>query len=336
MTVQVENGLTFSGLKTTLGKFIDSWFAIKQKNIRGATQEQYSLMIRVYIKPYLGSLILKDLTPLAIQRFYDSLVEKGTGDRTIEVIHIVLHGALSHARVIGLVSENWTEKVQVPRPEKVEMQVWDENQVNTFIVSLSASHQPFYRLAFATGLRKGELIGLRWPDIDWSASQLKITRQIFRPAGGGWRNQPPKTDRGRRSIRLGAGVMDSLRYQLNEVIPLQKALAGSNWQENDLIFPSSIGTPKNGNNLSREFGILATSAGLPRIRFHDIRHTAASIMLYHNTPPVQVAAILGQSLNVLLTSYAHFISGGEDFPAGIMDQITTPIAIDLASLTHKK
>ena len=336
MVGQVEQGLTIDGTKTILSEFIDSWFATKQKNIRGATQEQYGHMIRSYIKPYLGSYAMKDLTALVIQRFYTSLEKDGAGARTIEVVHTVLHGALSHALNLGLVSQNWTEKVQVPRPEKTEMQVWDENQVNQFLISLPDDEKPFYRLAFATGMRKSELTGLRWPDIDWISGKIKVVRQVFQPEGGGWHFQPPKTDRGRRSIRIGPGGMESLRYQFTDVVPLMKALAVTNWSENDLVFPSSVGTPRNGNNLSREFNNLTLLSGLPHIRFHDIRHTAASIMLAHGTPPVQVAAILGQSLTVLMDTYAHYIPGGEDYPAGIMDQITTPIAIDMSSLKLKK
>ncbi|MDR3577242.1 MAG: tyrosine-type recombinase/integrase [Anaerolineaceae bacterium] len=326
---QVDQGLTLEGTRTRFDQVLESWLAIKENNIRLATFEQYRRIIAKYLKPNLGKLTPKDITAANLQGFYTRLQNQGTGKRTIEVVHTVLHGVLKYAQRLGLVSQNWADLVEVPRPEKQEMQVWNESQVSQF---LTTNPDSLYRLAFATGMRRGELIALKWEDLDWQTGVIRVSRQVYEPEGGGYRFQEPKTERGRRSIRLGPGMLEALHKQYNQVIPLARAIAGDNWQELSLIFPSGRGTPRNGYEVSKEFKRLETRAGLQAIRFHDIRHTAASLMLAHGEPPVQVAAILGQSLAILLDTYAHFIPGGEERAALLMDQLTSPIMVDLNTL----
>jgi integrase len=336
---QVEQGLTYSSAKITVGDFLDEWICIKQDKVRPATIEQYQRLVRIYLKPGLGYLKLKDLSAAGVQKFYSQLQNEGIGRRTVSIINTVLHGALKHAQRLGLVTQNWAALVEVPRPPRREMKVWDESQVNQFLSY--APDNAFYRLAFATGMRRGELIGLKWIDLDWVAETIIVRRQVAHPQGGGWRFQEPKTVKGRRVIRLGPGLIAALRDHFNHEQPLARELAGSRWQEHDLIFPTSIGTPRNGYEVSKTFKKLAQEAGLPAIRFHDIRHTAASIMLLHRSPPVRVAAILGQSVAVLLDTYAHYIPDDQEAEAALMDMITSPTAIELgvkdrAQIAHDK
>lgn len=319
---QVNQGLTYSGTTTTVEVLINDWLSIKKTKLRLATNEQYRRLSKLYIKPYLGNLKIHELNAAKIQNFYMDLDNKKTGRRTIEIVHSILHGFLDYALRLGLVAQNWAALVEVPRPKKREMSVWNENQVNQFI--LFVNNDPFYKMAFATGMRRGELIGLQWKDLDWGNELIHVRRQVYNPEGGGFIFQEPKTDRGRRSIRLGKNLLQSLKYQFNQVIPQMIAIAGDDWKENDLIFPSSVGTPRNGYNVTKEFNELVESAGLPKIRFHDIRHSVASIMLLHGEPPSRVAGILGQSIAVLLSTYAHYIHDEQETVSRIMDEITTP------------
>jgi integrase len=332
MIEQIEQGLTLEAAKTSFGKVLDTWLSVKETKLRLATQEQYRRLASKYIKPYLGEFIPKDLNAAVIQNFYAELEKQGVGKRTIEVCHVVLHGCLKHAQRLGLIVQNWSELTEVPRPEKREMHVWNENQVNQFL--MHAPDPVFYRLAFATGMRRGELIGLKTEDIDWSAEVIQVRRQVYHPEGGGWRFQEPKSRRGRRAIRLGPSLLEALRYQCMHELPLAREIADERWQEYDLLFPSRVGTPRNGSDVLKWFKKHVEAAGLPPLRFHDIRHTAASIMLSHNEPPVRVAAILGQSVSVLLNTYAHFIPSGDESAALLMDEITTPVAIDIAPDLH--
>ena len=184
-------------------------------------------------------------------------------------------------------------------------------------------------------MRRGELLGLQWKDIDWTKRQIYVRRGVFHPAGGGFVFQPPKTKLGKRTVQLGQGITDQLRAQLQLVNFMRKS-ARDKWQENDLVFPSDVGTPIGGDRITHEFPILAKMAGLPVIRLHDCRHTAASIMLSHGIPPIIVAGMLGHSLAILMTTYAHYIPGTQDEAARLMDEILTPIPIDLRGFEKNK
>lgn len=328
MTGQVKQGLTYNSAKTTVDELLAEWLKIKKTKSRPATEEQYRRIARLYISPALGKLKLQDITAARIQRLYSDLEKQNVGKRTIEITHTVLHGFLTHAQRLGLVAQNWAALVEVPRPASREMVVWDESQVSQFLI---ANPDTFYRLALATGMRRGELIGLQWKDVDWSAGMIHIRRQVYELEGGGWIFQAPKTERGRRGIRLGRGMLEALRYQFTVTIPQMQAIAGEAWQENDLIFPTGKGTPRNGYNVSKDFHERVLASGLPVIRFHDMRHTAASIMLLHGEPPVRVAGILGQSVQILLSTYAHYIPDDQERASSLMDAITTPVSIELKS-----
>lgn len=325
---QINKGLTIVGVKTKFDQLLNDWLSIKNNRLRGSTMEQYRRLVDKYIRPQLGLINLSDINAARIQSFYGSLRTKEIGARTIEIIHTIIHGCLKYAHRLGLISQNWAQLVEVPRPEIREMEIWNEAQVSTFLVG--APDQAFYRLAFATGMRRGELIGLQWVDLDWQCGTLKVRRQVYAPSGGGWRFQEPKTARGRRTIRIGPGLVEALHVQFNDTLPLLRSLAGDRWQENDLIFPSTVGTPRHGYEVSKRFKLLVKTAGLPEIRFHDIRHTAASLMLAYGEAPVRVAAILGQSMAVLLDTYAHYIPDDQESSALLMDAITTPIPIQLS------
>jgi integrase len=325
-STQVEQGLSYDSMRTTFSQVLNEWLEIKATKLRPASMQQYKDLVERYINPSLGMVVIKDLNAARIQAFYSHLQGK-TGKRTIEIIHTIMHGCLDHARRLGLVSQNWAQLVEVPRPSKKEMKVWDESQVSQFLIN--APDNTFYRLAFATGMRRGELIGLKLDDIDWQNETIMVRRQVFEPRGGGFRFQEPKTDRGRRKIRLGPGLIQALKNLYNHELPIMRELAGNRWQEFNLIFPSTVGTPRGGNRVTKAFRRHIKQAGLPVIRFHDMRHTAASIMLLHGEPPVRVAGILGQSVMVLLDTYAHYIPDDQSRAAKLMDDITSPVAIDI-------
>jgi integrase len=330
---QAEEGLGYHANKTLLKDFLEAWLQTKSSRLRLSTQEQYRRVVKIYLTPGLGKLKMSEVNAARVQAFYDALLAGGTGKRTIEIVHTVLHGALSHARRIGLASSNAAELVEVPRPEKHEMQIWDESEVSQFLAGV-AGDGAFYRLAFSTGMRRGELIGLKWSDLDWQTGMLQIRRQVYEPQGGGWRFQEPKTARGKRAIRLGPGLLESMRAHFITIIPGMMSFAGDKWQDHDLIFPCTKGTPRNGYEVTKKFQRLAGELGLPVIRFHDIRHTCASLLLAHGEPPMRVAAILGQSVPVLLETYAHFIPDDSDRAATLMDEITTPVTLPIAQRMH--
>jgi integrase len=182
-------------------------------------------------------------------------------------------------------------------------------------------------MAISTGLRQGELIGLKWSDIDWRNRHLQVQRQLQRLKEGIGFTEP-KSDAGKRTIVLGKAMMEKLRKHI-EIQDLEKSLAGSRWQENDLIFSSTIGTPFEPRNLFRIYKELLKQASLPDIRFHDLRHTAATLMFKQGVHPKVVQERLGHSdIALTLNTYSHVLPSMQDDAADLLDELLVPIKID--------
>jgi integrase len=302
---QVEQGLSYDDDRLTLGQFMEGWLGNKKQQVRLSTYDGYRWAANKYLLPDLGTIRLRDLSAGQVQEYYDHLVNSQRGARTIRLLHIILHGCLEQAKRLGLIYRNPTEFSSIPRKADYDLKVWNEDQVGRFLNFIRGhKNEHLYCLALGTGMRRGELLGLQWKDIDWTKRQIYVRRGVFNPAGGGFVFQPPKTKLGKRTVQLGQGITDHLRAQL-QLVDFTQKLARDKWQENDLVFPSDVGTPIGGDRITHEFPVLARMAGLPVIRLHDCRHTAASIMLSHGIPPIIVAGMLGHSLAILMTTYAH-------------------------------
>ena len=324
MQDQVKMGMTYEASQTTLASFIRGWMASKRLSIRTATYEQYEIMCRVYILPKLGKHKLIDLTPAILQSFIDELSMGGAGARTVQVVRGVLQNALSQAQVLGVIRHNPVSITRSPKLVKKELHVWTEDQVVQFLNSIHGERNEFlYNIALNTGMRQGELLGLKWKDIDWRREVIMVKRQAVELKGGGYDFAEPKSSRSQRSVDLGVGSVENLRKQF-ELVNMQRQVAGDGWKENDLVFPSTVGTPQLGTNLDRDFKRMVARSGCPRIRFHDMRHTAASLMLSRGIPAVTVAGMLGHTVSILLSTYAHFIPGNQAEAARVMDEITSP------------
>lgn len=210
------------------------------------------------------------------------------------------------------------------------MSVWDESQKLAFLAAVSGSRNAaLYHLAAKTGMRQGELFGLKWTDVQWSAGAIHIQRQIQRVPGKGWSFVEPKIRSGRRTVRIGPALINVLRHH-KERQDLERAAVGKRWVDNNLIFPNGVGNPLEPSNLRLDFNRILEEAGLPKIRFHDLRHTAASLMLNHNIPVLVVSGILGHSKpSVTLDIYAHIYHQSQDAAAQLMEDLVTPTRVEL-------
>ena len=180
-------------------------------------------------------------------------------------------------------------------------------------------------------MRQGELLGLKWNDIDFGTSALQVQRQVTKKKGGGFIFSQPKTKSGVRRIDLGEGTIAILKeHRQNQFAEM--LVAGKNWEENDLVFPSTIGTVQDRDNLRRHYKTLLKKAGLPEIRFHDLRHTAASLMLNNNIPVIVVSKRLGHAQpSITLDVYGHLIPTKQQEVASLMDELLIPIQIQLSN-----
>ena len=325
---QVDSGLTFAGAQVKMKEFLEQWLITAKSSIRLRTFEQYTQVVNQHLVPVLGNLKLKDLRPDHIQTLYNSKLASGSSSRTVIIIHSVIHRALNHAVKLGLVGRNPADAVSHPRMPHREMQTLTDNQVRELIlVAKGTPLEAMYQLAVTTGLRQGELLGLRWSDLEWKTRKLKIQRQLQRYKETGLVFVEPKTAAGRRVVTVGSATIQKLREHFNGQQLLRQA-SSNRWKDYDLIFPSSIGTPMENTNLLKRFKADLKKAGLPDIRFHDLRHTAATLMLQQGVHPKVVQERLGHSeIGMTLNTYSHVLPSMQDEAAEKLDELFTPIDV---------
>jgi integrase len=322
---QIDQGLSYKGVISTVGEFVEAFIENKRDGLKLSTYQQYKDFVRLYIQPRLGECRFKDLTPERIQAFYNELRAREIGKRTIQITHTVLRSALDQAVIQGLIHHNPADKTQRPKLKRREMDYWDESQVSQFLASIRGKrNEHLYALTIAAGLRLGEVTALKWGDIDWTPGQesIKIQRAIVWKTGGGFLMDAPKTTYGLRSIEIGADMVRRLRQQL-ELVEALRAAAGEKWQENSLVFPSRVGTPQTRALIDKEFARYNESAGLPDIRYHDLRHTFVALMLNLGVDIYKISRMLGHATaGFTLTRYGHLIPDRERRAAAYMDTIT--------------
>jgi integrase len=214
------------------------------------------------------------------------------------------------------------------------MAILNESQISQMLVTAKGHRwEALYHLAIVTGMRQSELLGLKWTDLDYIRKYLKVERQLQRPVGNGVEFISPKTRFGKRSIALGENTMDLLHihYERQQV---ERLAAGETWVEYGLIFTTSNGTPIHQRNLQRDFKALIKQAGLPPIRFHDLRHSAASLLLNHDVPVIVVSRRLGHArTSITMDVYGHLIPSMQAEAAELIDELVTPIEVKLESST---
>lgn len=328
---QIEDGLTFSSTRIILGDFLSGWLSSSKASKRQRTWTQYQQVSRTYILPSLGKITVKNLRPQNIQELYDGMLSRGVGVFTVLKVHQVLHSALEYAVKTGVIGRNPASFTILPKEPADEMRILDESQISQMLVTAQGGRlEALLYLAVVTGMRQMEILGLKWTDLDWVNQTIKVERQLVRPEGGDVSFSPPKTKFGKRSVSLGPATITVLRSQYERQY-MQRKAAGENWQENGLIFTTSLGSPIHPRNLLRDFKNLLREAGLPVIRFHDLRHTAASLMLNHGIPVIVVSRRLGHAKpSITLDVYGHLIPSMQTEAAEKMDELVTPVDLHQA------
>ena len=325
---QIRDGLILSGANITYEQYLNEWLITIKSTIRPKTHEQYTQIVQQHILPYLGVIKLKDLRPDNIQSLYNRKLKDGASERTVILIHSVLHRSLNLAVKWELLGRNPADAVTRPRIRRREMKTLDDTQVRSLImVSKGTKYETLFWLAVNTGLREGELIGLKWSDLDWKTQKLQIQRQVQRTKDQGLMFCEPKSASGRRVVFLGKTTIEMLRKHF-ELQQTERQFAGAKWKENDLVFPTSVGTPMEPSNLLKHFKDYLKLANLPDIRFHDLRHTAASLMLLKGIHPKVVQERLGHSdIGITLNLYSHVLPGMQEDASEKLDELMSPIDI---------
>jgi len=314
-----NSGLMFDTGRLTVGEYLDQWLSDSVRStVRTSTFERHEAIIRLHIKPTLGHVGLKKLTPAHVRGLYREKLDSGLAPATVRKIHSTLHKALSQALSDGLVPRN-AATVEAPRPTPEEIHPLSEDEARTFLKTAQASgdrFEPLYVLAISTGLRRGELLGLRWDDVDLEHGTLRVGRALVRERGH-YTLGETKTRRGRRQINLTPRTLNALRVHRKKQLE-EKMRRADLYKDHGLIFASGVGTLVHPENMvKRSFKPLLERSGLPEIRFHDLRHTCATLLLGRGVHPKLVQELLGHAtIAMTLDTYSHYLPSMGDQAAG--------------------
>jgi integrase len=316
-----ENGLVFDADNLRLGEYLEQWLENSVRDtVRHTTFERYEQIVRTHIRPALGSVKLKNVTPAHVRGLYRNKLESRLSPRTVQYVHVTLHKSLKQAVSDGLIPRNATEAVKPPQVRREEIRPLTPEQVKMLLDAASGDRlEALYVLAVHTGLRQGELLGLKWDDIDLEAGTLQVRRALI-TARGGPRLAAPKTKGSRRRVSLTGAAAEALKGHLERQLE-EIDRAGSLWQENGLVFASETGAPLDRRAVtSRRFKPLLKRAGLPHFRFHDLRHTCATLLLTKNVNPKVVSEMLGHSsIAITLDTYSHVLPNMQDSAARALE-----------------
>jgi integrase len=285
-----DNGLVYDSEKLSTAQHLDNWLQATRDTVRIGTWKQYETIVRLHIKPTLGRIRLNKLNPLQVQTLYRERLDAGLSARRVRYVHVTIHKALKDAVRWQLIPRNVADAVAPPRPSNPEINPLNAQQTKTLLTAAEGDRlYALYVLAVTTGMRIGEMFGLKWSDVDLGRGTLQVRRTV---AADGAIN-PPKTARSRRTIRLTKLAIRALRQHE------QKA---------EWVFASAAGTPIGICNFHKNsWKPLLKRAGLPHKRAHDLRHTAATLMLSRGVPVKVVSEMLGHAnVSTTLSIYLTF------------------------------
>jgi integrase len=294
--VWVDAGTYVAPQQLTLATYlVDHWLpAMDARGLRPSTLARYETHVRCAIAPALGRLRLQALTPTHLNKLYRDLRAAGRAPKTIRNVHGVLSKALADAERWGLVGRNSARLADVPPVTRPKLQVWAPEQTRAFLTAVSSDRLfAAWLLAATTGMRRGELLGLRWADVDLDAGVVRVTQARVR-AGNQVVAGEPKTARGRRTIALDPATVAALRQHRTRQTQA-RLLAGPHDLDSDLVFTMPDGAPIHPNRFSLWFRTRARAANLPAIRLHDLRHSYATAGLAAGVPPKVMSERLGHA-----------------------------------------
>ncbi|MCA1570869.1 MAG: site-specific integrase [Chloroflexi bacterium] len=320
--VAVHAGLDVGTAAQKVDAYLTSWIRGKAKTLRPRSHQRYEGIVRKHLVPHLGGLSLGRLTTGRIEALYDDLALAGVPAPTVEYAHRVLHSALSDAVRRRAMTHNPADHADVARGGKRPIHPFTPEETTRLLDGVRGHElEVLIILALRTAMRLGELLGLRWSDLNPSTRLISVERTLYR-VGPEWRTGPPKSGKA-RAIAVTDDTLDMLRaYRLER----SKALLaiGHRVQHTDSIFLTDAGEPFDGHHLTeRRFRPLLRSLDLPARRFHDIRHTAATLMLAAGVHVKVVSEMLGHAdIRVTMNTYGHVTPTMQEGAAAALEALT--------------
>lgn len=316
-------GLPVSNDKITFGQFVDKWLEdAVRPSVRPRTYVRYEGDARNHMKPCLGKIKLSKLSAPDIQAMLNKKLKDGLSPRSVRHLYATTRRALEVAYKWELVPRNVATLVDPPRFERHEVKPLSPEQARAFLEAAKGDRlEGLYSVAIPLGLRLSEALGLRWQDVNLEAGTMRIAYQLQR-LNGAWELVEPKTSRSRRTIAIPNATAQALKDHRKRQLE-EKIKAGKHWQDHGFVFTSRIGTPLDRPNIvRRSFKLILQKAGLPDIRFHDLRHTAASLLLVQGVAPRVVMETLGHSqITLTMDTYSHVMPVLQREAADKMDAI---------------
>jgi integrase len=303
-----QQGTIVTAPHQTVEQFLTNWLVAHKPSVRPRTTERYEGFVRLQVVPVIGHVRLDKLSAQHIQTLYAQKLEEGLSPTTVHTLHGMLHRALKDAVRWGLVVRNVCDLVSPPRRAHYEFKTLTKEQAQQLLTALHGHNmEALFVLALTTGMRRGEILALKWQDIDSKQNMLQVRRIFSRAKGKRYVEAEPKTEKSRRSIVLPTIIVDLLKHhRTNQQIA--KLQAGENWQEHDLVFCTALGTPLNPNKVLERFKTVLKKASLPDIRFHDLRHSAATMLFAMGVHPKVVQELLGHNqISMTMDIYSHVL-----------------------------
>lgn len=304
----LEKGMLATGPQQTLKSYLINWLEKVQKpDVRATTYNNNHSAIYKHIIPALGHHTLQRLHPRHIQDFYGSKLDEGLSAGMVKNIHSVLHKALNNAIRWDLIARNPCDLVTQPKAKRHEAHPLTQEQVRQLLdAARGYQMEALLTVAVTTGMRQGEILGLHWQDIDFQAGALEVRRSIARAGKEGLKVHEPKTAKARRKIALPAFVVEILKWHRER----QQAMCNPDVSGEDIkvVFSTYSGGYTHPVDLYRRFKKVLKVAGLPNVRFHDLRHSAATLLLKMEIHPKIVQEILGHSsIGITMDIYSHVL-----------------------------
>jgi len=331
-----DAGVLAADERQTVGTYLESYLTWRKPVMDPGSYRVLRQNLTLHVIPHLGQHRLARLSPTQVQALYGQLLSAGEAgggglsSTTVHMIHGWLHHALKAAMRQGLVTRNVCDLVDAPRKARPELHPLNREEARRYLETVRAATRQWalFELAVGTGMRQGELLALKWGDVDLEATRLAVRATLRRikepgaqgPAPATWKR--PKTDKSRRQIALSAPIVEALRRHRVEQAALRLRL-GEAWADHDLVFSTNTGRPLSPSRVRRTHARILARAGLPRaVRFHDLRHTAATLLLGARVNPKVVSEMLGHaSVAITLDIYSHVLPDMQQDAAAAMAAI---------------
>lgn len=308
----------------TYARYMDEWLRERENHLQKTTFQIHCIYYQKIIKPKLGHFKIQQMTPLHIQKFVNELVSQNIySGHTIHLIYRIVSASLKKSKILKLIKDNPANGITLPKIRKKEMNVWSLEQVNHFINESKKTKRLTrcyigFLIALLTGMRQGEIMGLRWKDIDTESQIIYIRQTLTQDAEIKY---GAKNDSSIRSIHISNKLISELKVYRKRVLA-EKLLLGQEYNDFDLVICTRSGKPMIPRNFRKEFYNLTEKIGLPKIRFHDLRHTHATILIQQNVNVKLISERLGHAeIGTTLDTYSHVLPNMQKAVSDELDKI---------------